>query len=281
MMKLKCTAIVAVSFFCSIHLVPHRTFGQDQQSSARIVDRLARIRNLAILPDPIVRQKSETESRSESKSFHHGEKVAVTWLTEQPRRVQGVVPPQSDSQPRLPVDKANVPQTPDFNDAPSVDPVQEKSEPQVKLPDTVEPELSNQWPRRTILETRIDIRDFSQTRPKDRSAELIGKSQSDWSMFSPPPSIFTWAAPNIRYQPLYYQDIALERYGQTACGLRRARCRPFTFLHPRCFCRTPYTRIRLVAANIPWAIAALAILSRGFVSDLFGVLADNRIRRLK
>ncbi len=230
MINLKCTAIVAVSFFCSIHLVPHRTFGQDQQSSARIVDRLARIRNLATLPDPIVQPNSETKrpstdsriadpttvhqelskrrnlkvppkvnahvfnatsttntpnqdtmlrsirkSRSESKSPDPSGKVAVTWLTDQPRRVQGVVPPQSDSQPQLQVDNANVPQTPDLN----VGEVRERSEPQGQLPNVVEPELPNQWPRRTILETRMNIRDFSQTRPKDRSAELIGKSQSE------------------------------------------------------------------------------------------------------
>jgi len=29
------------------------------------------------------------------------------------------------------------------------------------------------------------------------------------------PNVFAWAAPNITYKPLYFEDVALERYGQT------------------------------------------------------------------
>lgn len=28
--------------------------------------------------------------------------------------------------------------------------------------------------------------------------------------------VFAWTAPDIKYQPLYFEDVRLERYGQTA-----------------------------------------------------------------
>ncbi len=72
------------------------------------------------------------------------------------------------------------------------------------------------WPKKTIQETRIDIRETSEVAPEDRSQELAANSQnSDWTGFYPNQKVFAWAAPDIRYQPLYFEDVALERYGQT------------------------------------------------------------------
>ncbi len=82
-------------------------------------------------------------------------------------------------------------------------------------------DLIGNWPRRSIQEARIDIREEQPIAPKDRSFELASSApQSDWTQFYAPPKVFAWAAPNIRYRPLYFEDVALERYGQT-CGPHR------------------------------------------------------------
>jgi hypothetical protein len=112
--------------------------------------------------------------------------------------------------------------------------------------------LIGNWPRRRIQEIRIDIREMEPVAPKDRSLELAGNApNSDWTQFYPAPKVYAWAAPNIRYQPLYLEDVALERYGQTA-GLHlqpwksslhffgSAALGPFKMLHdPPCSCDYP------------------------------------------
>ena len=81
-------------------------------------------------------------------------------------------------------------------------------------------EFFQSWPRRSISEISINVSDHSGVRPEDRSAELIGNGGGNWQATSTTLKNFTWAAPNIRYQPLYFEDVALERYGQTPCGWR-------------------------------------------------------------
>ncbi len=71
------------------------------------------------------------------------------------------------------------------------------------------------WSRKSIQETRIDIRESHAIAPVDRSSEL-NYGSGDWTQFSASPKVFAWVAPDIRYQPLYFEDVALERYGQTA-----------------------------------------------------------------
>ncbi len=73
------------------------------------------------------------------------------------------------------------------------------------------------WPKKTIRDIETDVRDGSEVVPEDRFAELAKNSQSeDWRSFYPAPRVFAWSAPDIRYQPLYFEDVPLERYGQTA-----------------------------------------------------------------
>ncbi len=80
-------------------------------------------------------------------------------------------------------------------------------------------ELSRQtlrdWPRQTIGEIPIDPRDLSSEVPEDRSAPLIDRFARHWSQFESTEKIYQWEAPNIYYRPLYFEDVALERYGQT------------------------------------------------------------------
>ena len=71
------------------------------------------------------------------------------------------------------------------------------------------------WSRKSIQEISIDIRETHKAAPTDRSSEL-NYGSGDWTQFSASPKVFAWAAPDIRYQPLYFEDVALERYGQTA-----------------------------------------------------------------
>ncbi len=78
------------------------------------------------------------------------------------------------------------------------------------------------WPRKGIRGISIDAREKSGTVPEDRSAQLLNSGGSEWSSFASSPKVFAWAAPNIRYQPLYFEDVALERYGQTAPAYRQS-----------------------------------------------------------
>jgi hypothetical protein len=72
------------------------------------------------------------------------------------------------------------------------------------------------WPRKGIRGISIDIRDMGPNRPEDRSGQLVNSGGAGWADFAPAQKVFAWAAPNIKYQPLYFEDVALERYGQTA-----------------------------------------------------------------
>lgn len=81
------------------------------------------------------------------------------------------------------------------------------------------------WPRRTIREIETDVRDSNEMIPADSFSELAKNSAADdWHAFYPQPRVFAWAAPNIRYQPLYFENVALERYGQTAGWYKQPVC---------------------------------------------------------
>lgn len=75
----------------------------------------------------------------------------------------------------------------------------------------------DKWPLQSIDQISLDIRDPAKVVPRDRSGMLINDSKSSWNDFYPTEKDFAWCAPDIRYQPLYFQDVALERYGQTLC----------------------------------------------------------------
>lgn len=75
------------------------------------------------------------------------------------------------------------------------------------------------WPAKTIDEIQIDPRDFNEGRPPDKSGDLLGKASPEhWFNAEHPPLVAHWVAPNIYYQPLYFEDVALERYGQQHWG---------------------------------------------------------------
>ncbi|MEM9943028.1 MAG: hypothetical protein AAF939_15805 [Planctomycetota bacterium] len=78
------------------------------------------------------------------------------------------------------------------------------------------------WPLKGIREIGLDVRDISDSQPEDRSAQLVESKKTSWTQFAATEKVFAWMAPNIRYQPLYFEDVALERYGQTLPAYRQS-----------------------------------------------------------
>ena len=67
---------------------------------------------------------------------------------------------------------------------------------------------------RQIMDIKVSPYDSSAKRPKDRFAEFdVNSFARNRSAY--PQRLVTWEAPNILYNPLYFEDVVLERYGQT------------------------------------------------------------------
>ena len=98
-----------------------------------------------------------------------------------------------------------------------------------------------EWPRRKIYEIRTTVKDDADVIPDDVSYLLTEKTEPDWFMAPHGEKVFAWVAPNIRYQPLYFQNVALERYGQNYGGLKQIGASGVHFFVS--FCRLPYAVI--------------------------------------
>lgn len=70
------------------------------------------------------------------------------------------------------------------------------------------------WPKKSIFEIRVDPREYSVDAPSDESVQLLTSYGRDWNRFAVRQKFLAWDAPEIRYHPLYFEDVALERYGQ-------------------------------------------------------------------
>ncbi len=66
-----------------------------------------------------------------------------------------------------------------------------------------------------ILEIPTDIVDREENQPRDRSNELFRDNY--WSNYpgSFQERLASWDAPDIRYQPLWFEHVSMERYGYT------------------------------------------------------------------
>lgn len=71
------------------------------------------------------------------------------------------------------------------------------------------------WPSKSMAMVNIDVRDFGQAVPDDESNILNTSSPRYYNSDVKTHKVFAWTAPNIRHQPLYFEDASLERYGQT------------------------------------------------------------------
>jgi len=89
-----------------------------------------------------------------------------------------------------------------------------------QVPDTSKP-VQRYWPQKSIYAIKVDIREPNKVVPRNRALDLIFTSWNDWTTFQPSQKVFAWTAPNIKYQPLYYEDVALERYGQARGPVRQ------------------------------------------------------------
>ena len=97
------------------------------------------------------------------------------------------------------------------------------------------------WNQKSIRDIRIDIRDPNPVVPRDRSNQLTLSNVSDWSAFYPSQKVFAWKAPNIKYQPLYFEDVSLERYGQDRGDVRQFAASSFHFFKSAVF--LPYAMV--------------------------------------
>lgn len=78
-----------------------------------------------------------------------------------------------------------------------------------------------EWELKPMSSITPRIRSNSGMVPEDRSPRLTNLGTTPLSASY---KVFAWAAPNINYEPLFFEDVALERYGQSR-GLFR---QPFT-----------------------------------------------------
>ncbi len=75
------------------------------------------------------------------------------------------------------------------------------------------------WPQKSILEINVNPHDPSEKKPIDKSVALIDSApRIHWFNSPHTNQVVFWKAPNIRYQQLYFEDVALERYGQKPWG---------------------------------------------------------------
>ena len=73
----------------------------------------------------------------------------------------------------------------------------------------------------SIGDVDIDIREKAEKTPEDRSKDFLNETMNPTSKQWTPTNVH-WVAPNITYQPLYFEDATLERYGQKHGKLAQA-----------------------------------------------------------
>ena len=85
------------------------------------------------------------------------------------------------------------------------------------------------WPKKSMQEVNADVRNFGGEVPTDESGVLIASTQRYYRSAPQAEKVFAWAAPKIRYQPLYFEDVQLERYGQTTGLIKQPVVSGFKF----------------------------------------------------
>ena len=69
-----------------------------------------------------------------------------------------------------------------------------------------------QWNLKPMSSINPGFRSTGGKSPADQSWQLTGRGSMPIANSE---KLFAWAAPDITYKPLYFEDVALERYGQT------------------------------------------------------------------
>ena len=107
------------------------------------------------------------------------------------------------------------------------------------------------WPRKSIQEVRVDAAEHSAEVPEDGSRALFEASRRFDGDLQASQKVFAWAAPNIRYQPLYFEDVALERYGQTEGLVKQPFVSAGRFLADRLFLGARALRVSPKSCDSP------------------------------
>ena len=96
---------------------------------------------------------------------------------------------------------------------------EEEEEEEPIVPDRLSDDrIRENWPRHSLATISLSLAESGRV-PVDRSQLLqeFGRVGS----VSNTVKVFGWEAPSIRYQPLYFEDVVLERYGQTLPDYRQ------------------------------------------------------------
>ena len=79
--------------------------------------------------------------------------------------------------------------------------------------------IRENWPKHSLATINLSFAESGRV-PEDRSELLQGFGRV--GSVSDTVKVFGWEAPSIRYQPLYFEDVVLERYGQTLPDYRQS-----------------------------------------------------------
>jgi len=88
------------------------------------------------------------------------------------------------------------------------------------------------WNLKPMSSISASLRRVDGTSPADQSWQLTSRGSMPHANTG---KLFAWAAPDIRYKPLYFEDVALERYGQTRGVFRQPFASGFHFLKSATF----------------------------------------------
>ena len=106
-----------------------------------------------------------------------------------------------------------------YDELDSSDPSDEASEEEDDLPRTRQ---GFSWPEMSLSQINIDPRISYEKTPTDRSYMLSQGFGRSWDQVSAVVKDYRWESAGIKYQPLYFEDVALERYGQCRSGFIQA-----------------------------------------------------------
>ncbi len=112
------------------------------------------------------------------------------------------------------------------------------------------PQFGN-WPSKSIQEVRVDASEYDAKVPEDRSGTLFESSRRFGGDIAASKKVFAWAAPNMGYQPLYFEDVALERYGQTKGLIKQPFVSAGKFLADGLFLGTRARRVHPNSCDSP------------------------------
>ena len=79
--------------------------------------------------------------------------------------------------------------------------------------------IRDNWPKHSLATISLSLAQNGRV-PEDRSGLLQGFGRV--GSVSDTVKVFAWEAPSIHYQPLYFEDVVLERYGQTLPDYRQS-----------------------------------------------------------